>query len=33
MKKFSCFLLSLIMAATMLVGCGNRNSGTTGGKR
>ena len=30
MKKISCFLLSLVMAATMLVGCGNRNSGTTG---
>ena len=32
MKRITCFLLSLVMAATMLVGCGNQstNGGTAG---
>ncbi|MDD6232260.1 MAG: extracellular solute-binding protein [Frisingicoccus sp.] len=34
MKKITCFLLSLVMAATMLTGCGSQstNSGTAGEK-
>lgn len=32
MKRLACFLLSLVMAATMLTGCGGQsaNSGTAG---
>ena len=32
MKKLMCLLLAVVMAATMLTGCGgqNTNSGTTG---
>lgn len=32
MKRLACFLLSLVMAATMLTGCGGQsaNSGTSG---